>query len=208
MGTEPGIVIPLPVAPPAPAPLAERSDEALMALAAADHRAAFEALAARHLPRLAGYCAKFTGNPHAGEELAQEVLVEAWLHRATYRPQGRFPVYLLTMARNRCLNHARGETRRRRWDAGPQAAEPALERAAAPNQPLDELLEAERRRRVRTAMLRLPVKLRDALLLRVDQELEYAEIARILRRPEATIRSRVFLALRRLRATVAEEVAP
>jgi RNA polymerase sigma-70 factor (ECF subfamily) len=192
-------VVPLPVAPHAPSPLQERADEALMALAAADHRAAFEAIVARHLPRLAGYCAKFVGNPRVGEEIAQEVLIETWAQRARYRAEGRFPVFLLT--------HARGEARRRRWEAGPvSAVEAASERACAAPDQLDALLEEERRRRVRVALLELPPKLREAALLRFDQGLAYAEIGRIIRRPEPTARSRVFLALQRLRAALAEEV--
>lgn len=186
-----------------PRPLAERDDEALMTLAAGDHRPAFEVLVARYLPRVGHYCAKFAGDVRIGEELAQEVLLEAWEQRRRYRPQGKFPVFLFTIARNRCLNQVRGESRRRRWERRVVAEAPPPLAGASPDQ-LDLLLEEEERRRVRAALLELPVKLREAVLLRFDQGLGYAEIARIVGRSETAVRSRVFLALRRLRAEVSE----
>jgi RNA polymerase sigma-70 factor, ECF subfamily len=182
----------------------ERDDEALMLLAAGDHRSAFEALARRHLGPLTSYCAKFLGSPRAGEELAQEALLEAWARRRDYRP-GRFRVFLFTVARTRCLNRLRDDRRRPAplpaIDPDGEPVDPADDR---PDQ-LDALLERERRRRTREALLSLAPKLREVILLRFDQGLEYAEIARIVGRPEVTVRSRVFHALRRLRAALSEE---
>jgi RNA polymerase sigma-70 factor (ECF subfamily) len=183
--------------------LEARDDDALMALAEAEHRRAFEVLVRRHLGPLTGYCAKFLGDGRAGEELAQEALVEAWTRRRQYRPEGRFRVFLLTLARSRCLNRLRDERRR-------QARLPALADAAglgdAPGAgQLDALLEQERAHRVRLALLDLSPRLREAVLLRFDQGLDYPEIARLVGRPEVTVRSRVFHAIKRLRATVGSE---
>jgi RNA polymerase sigma-70 factor (ECF subfamily) len=187
--------------------MAERGDEALMVLASRDHRGAFEVLASRHLGSLTSYCAKFLGNLRSGEEIAQDTMVEVWAQRQRYRPD-RFRVFLFTIARNRCLNRLRNDRRRHRWSGTPLDGH-ELERTAAvesdqPDQ-LDELLELERQRRTREALGLLPSKLREAVLLRFDQELEYSEIARIVGRPLVTVRSRVFHALRRLRAALAEE---
>lgn len=185
-------------------PIEQRDDEALMLLAASDHRRAFEILVRRHLPALTRFCAKFLGSVRCGEEVAQDALVEAWAQRRRYRP-GCFRVFLFTIARNRCLNHVRGERRLRAWrgrvhdDDPPQAS--TVDR---PDQ-LDELLERERRRRARAALLGLAPKLREAVLLRFDQGLDYAEIARIVGRPEVTVRSRVFHAMKRLRDALADE---
>ncbi|MGC4119759.1 MAG: RNA polymerase sigma factor [Myxococcales bacterium] len=179
-----------------------------MALAAQDHRAAFEVLAGRYLGLLTRYCGKFVGNPRVGEELAQESLLELWIQRGRYCARGKLTVYLLTLARNRCLNHQRAETRRRRWGflLGSPAPEEAAE-VAAPAPATDQLgalLEAERSHRVQQALQRLPDKLREAALLRFDQGLEYPEIAAIVGRPEATVRSRVFLAMKALRSELGD----
>jgi RNA polymerase sigma-70 factor (ECF subfamily) len=192
-------------APPASgATLADRDDEALMTLASGDQRAAFEVLVGRYLPRLTSYCAKFLGSARTGEEVAQDVLLEVWARRQRYRSRGKFQVFLFTLTRNRCLNHARDERRRRRWDVagGGESAAVAAAAASSPDQ-LDLLLEEELRRHVRAALLELRPKLREAVLLRFDQGLEYPEIARIVGRPESTVRSRIFLALKRLREAVA-----
>ena len=205
----PAVVLHLhPARPTADAALEARDDDALMALAAADHRRAFEVVAARHLALLAGFCAKFLGSRTVGEEVAQDVLVEAWTGRRRYRPNGRLRVLLLTMARTRCLNRLRDD--RRRHARAPSLVEaPEEARAeATPGGQLDGLLAQERGRQVRAALLTLPAQLREAVLLRYDHALDYAEIARIVGRPEATIRSRVFNALKRLRGALAAEEEP
>jgi RNA polymerase sigma-70 factor, ECF subfamily len=186
---------------PDAAALEARDDDALMALAAAEHRRAFEVLVQRHLGALTGFCAKFLGDGRAGEEVAQDALVEAWTRRQRYRPEGRFRVFLLAMARSRCLNRLRDDRRR-------HARAPGLDEAAdaaGEGGQLDDLLERERARRVRAALLELAPKLREAVLLRFDQGLDYAEIARTVGRPEVTVRSRVFHAIRQLRAAVGSE---
>jgi RNA polymerase sigma-70 factor (ECF subfamily) len=199
----PAVVLHLHPPPGEGAPVEERDDDALMALAAGDHRRAFEVLAGRHLAPVTRFCAKFLGSPRAGEEVAQDVLVEAWTWRRRYRPEGRFRVFLLAMARTRCLNRLRDD-RRRRARTPALVDEPGAEAATDAGQ-LDALLERERERQVRAALLTLPAKLREAVLLRFDQGLDYADIARAIGRTEAAVRSRVFLAIRKLRAALGTE---
>ncbi|MFO0582649.1 MAG: RNA polymerase sigma factor [Anaeromyxobacter sp.] len=198
MSGRPATVVPL----TPPASLAERDDDALMELAAADHPAAFEVLAHRHAARLARYCAKFLGDVRAGEDVAQDVLVEVWRARHRYQGRGRFQVFLLTLARNRCRNAIRDEGRR--WTAADGAAATPALRPDDPGQ-LEELLRLERERKVRAALGLLPEKLREAVLLRFDQGLAYADIARLVHRPEVTVRSRVFHGLKRLRQALGEK---
>jgi RNA polymerase sigma-70 factor (ECF subfamily) len=182
--------------------LAALDDEALAALVAAAHAGAFAALVERHLGPLARWSAKFLGSARGGEEVAQEVLLELWNGRDRYRAQGKLRIWLVTLARNRCRNRLRDERRRSRLLEG--AAEPPGAASAGAGQ-LEQLLEAERRREVREALLVLSPKLREAVLLRFDQELSYAEIARIVGTSEANARSRVFLGLRRLRERLGKE---
>jgi len=180
-----------------------QDDDALMALAAADHRRAFEILATRHLGDLTRFCAKYLGCARTGEEIAQDVLVEAWTRRRRYRAEGRLRVFLLTIARARCLNRLRDD--RRRATRGPALVQARQAAESAGGDPLDALLARERERQVREALLHLPTRLRETLLLRFDQALGYAEIARTVGRSEATIRSRVFQGIKRLRAAVRSE---
>jgi RNA polymerase sigma-70 factor (ECF subfamily) len=200
----PAVVLHLHRSPGEGLPIEERDDDALMALAAGDHRRAFEVLAGRHLGPITGFCAKYLGNRRSGEEIAQDVLVEAWTRRHRYRAEGRFRVFLLSIARSRCLNRIRDD-RRRLLRAPESIGDPGSERASIGADQLDDLLERERERQVRAALTELPSKLREAVLLRFDQGLDYAEIARAVGRPEATIRSRVFHAIKKLRTTLGAE---
>ena len=173
------------------------SDESLMRLAARDDLGAFEELVRRHLPRLSRFCAKSVGQASEGEELAQEVMFRVWNTRARYREDAPFTVFVFTLARNLCRNRARDLGRRLRWQDS-AAAEPER---PDPSQ-LEALLEHEREREVQQAVSALSEKFREVMLLRFDQGLGYPEIARIVGRPEATVRSRVFHALKQVRATL------
>jgi len=183
------------------AELNQGDDEQLMALAAGGTKAAFAELVSRYMPRVTQYCAKFVGQLSTAEELVQEIFLEVWLRRERYRAQGKFVVFLFTLARHRCLNRLRDDNRRRRRDLDAEL-DGLLPAACTPDQ-LDALLERENQRRLQTALLRLSTKLREAVLLRFDQGLDYPDVARILGCSESTTRSRVRLAMQRLRDDLA-----
>lgn len=181
--------------------LADRDDDTLMLLASSDRTDAFVLLVERHMKRLANLCSRLVCDPQVGEEIAQESWLQIWAARRTYRPDGRFTVYLYTVARNRCRNHRRDSGRHARWFASEPAGTLLLVATAEPEGggPIDALIEQERRHRVNQAIARLPEALREALLFRFSEGLDYADIARIIGRYESTIRSRVYLAVERLR---------
>ncbi|HEX9298379.1 MAG TPA: RNA polymerase sigma factor [Polyangiaceae bacterium] len=173
-------------------PLEERGDDELMLLVASGLRDAFATLVRRHHRHLRAYCARMSGSAALGDDLAQEILLTIWQARGSYEPRGRFRSYLFTIAHRRCFN----ELRHRAGDDAPTADLP--ETPVESNQ-FDELVAGERRRRVHAYMHKLPADQRRALLLRYVAELEYDEIAEIVARSEATVRTRVFLGLARLR---------
>jgi RNA polymerase sigma-70 factor (ECF subfamily) len=182
---------------PSASELESGDDEQLMALAAGGNKPAFAVLVSRYLPRVTKFCLRFVGELAAAQELAQEIFLEVWLRRDRYRSQGKFTVFLFVMARHRCLNRVRGEDRRDRRE---QVVQDDL--AGVPSQ-LDALLEKERQRQVQTALMGLSTKLREAVLLRFDQGLDYPDVARILGCSESTTRSRVRLAMMALRDAIA-----
>lgn len=171
-----------------------------MALGTAGSQAAFAILVERYMRRVVSYCTKLTGDRDAAPELAQETFLQVWLHRERYRPERPLRVFLFTVATNRSRNHNRWWRRRARSTA---AAEPVDVPVNDPDQ-LDELLARERRRRVLDAVGALSPRLREVILLRFEQGLDYVDIAAIVGRPEATIRTRVFHGLAKLREHIAE----
>jgi RNA polymerase sigma-70 factor, ECF subfamily len=177
-----------------PDQLEHRSDDDLMRMAAAGLAAAYEEIVRRYERPVRAFCARMLGGAEAGDDVAQELFLEIWRTRGRYDGRARFRSFLFTSARNQCAS-----VLRRRKVAGPQ--QPLDERVAAVDAgQLEQLLAQERRRRLHAVLANLPAKLREAIWLRFSAELDYREIAEVLGRPEQTIRSRVFLALRRLRA--------
>lgn len=190
----------LSVIPPPSGQAEERSDAELMLLASAGSTDAFEALVRRHLASVQRFATRYLGDPTAGAEVAQEAMLKVWHSRREFRPLRPFSVYLFTIVRNLCRNRYRDSQRQRQRLAREVGGE-------AESSPLEVLLEAERHRRMMAAVHELTPKLREAVLLRFSQGLDYPELARILGAPESTIRSRVFLGIRQLRARTQEEDA-
>lgn len=198
--------MPLPrlhVAPSDGGPLAARSDDELMTLAQAGVREAFAVLVERHAAKLISACTRFVSDAHTGRELAQETWLAVWSERARYRRDGRFVVWLHTLARNRCRNHLRHRGVTQSYARTTAAEEHASGRADGAE--IDRLLEEERQQRVQRALARLPESMREVLVLRFTQELRYDEIADVLRVRESTLRSRVHHGLKLLRSWLEDE---
>lgn len=180
-------------------PLSARSDDELMLLARAGVSEAFGVLAQRHMERAVRFCAKYTGDRHAAEEIAQDTWTYLWTTRARYQPKGKFVVLLLTAARHRCLNHLRSTKREGAWLEA-DGDEARIDVASAAPEHLDALLARERQRGILSALGKMPVAQREALLLRFGEDLTYEEMAAVQGTGESTIRSRVHHGLKGLRA--------
>ncbi|MFT3767914.1 MAG: sigma-70 family RNA polymerase sigma factor [Minicystis sp.] len=194
-------VVPLPVVPRGAArgaPLGERSDDDSMLLVRAGRPDALAVLVQRHLGRLANFCTKLLGDAALADEVCQQTWLQIWTHRASYRPEGKFAVLLFTAARNACRNQARAARRRDRWI--PVAPVEGFEGVADDRAgDLDRLLDRERRRALLDALDKLPDPMREAVLLRFQEDLSYEDIARIVGTSESTLRSRVHHGLKQLR---------
>lgn len=183
---------------PSPGGVDERGDDELMQLACAGVDAAFASLVLRYQAQVRGYCARKCGGATLGDDVAQEVFTELWRSRGRYQPRGKFRSYLFRIAQTRALNAV---TRR-------PIEEPLPMEVPTESGDLDDLLRAERIRQVEKKLALLPDKLREALLLRFAAGLGFDEMAQILARPQATIRSRVFHGVLRLRELLGKDVEP
>jgi len=172
-----------------------------MQLARVGQRRAYEALVRRHQRSVRAYCARWCGSAVLGDDLAQECFVELWRRRESYVAEGKLKAYLFRIAANRCKNQQRAQGRER------AATDASAAGADAHQQPpsSDRFLLRERTERLRHELAKLPEPQREAVLLRYSAELDYAEIAELLQVPEATLRSRVFLGLMKLRRLLRAE---
>jgi RNA polymerase sigma-70 factor, ECF subfamily len=198
-----------PAAPSAPperegdSELAQRTDEELMALVRGGVRPAFRTLVLRHSEKMASFCARVTGDRASAREVAQEVWLALWDGRLRWEPRSRFSSYLYSIAFTRSRNHVRARRRSSAFFA-PEPLQPEITEGATKPE-VDRLLEAERRERVWAALGALPEAMREALLLRVVEELSYDEMESILRTNVSTLRSRVHHGLERLKRRLTEE---
>jgi RNA polymerase sigma-70 factor (ECF subfamily) len=156
------------------------------------NREAFRLLVERYQGPVCCLIRNLIPNAHDGEDLAQEVFLAAYQHLASYDPrQGAFSTWLLTIARNRCLN-ARKKQRPVVLDELPEPAGPPA--------PDAEAAEAEWFGQLDQALAALPFGQRTAFVLAEVQGLPHEEIARIEGVPVGTIKSRVSRAREKLRA--------
>ncbi len=159
---------------------------------------AFRELVERYQRRVFGFVRNLVRQAPDAEDLAQEVFVAAFRKLDSFDAErSQFSTWLLTIARNRCLNHLQ-----RSSVATNSSTE--FDVAARTVQPVDAMLSRELHARLDAALELLPLEQRTAFVLAEIQELPYAEIALIEEVELGTIKSRVSRAKQRLREILSD----
>ena len=176
---------------------AHLSDELLACRAAAGYRDDFEELLHRYRNRVYRICYRMAGHPEDAEDWAQECLVRVYQQLGRYDPELPFAPWLMRVVANTCINLAKSRTRRQgKWELGLDEESDAV--SLAPD-PLHAALSGEEGRQVRAAVRQLPPPLRQAVVLRVMEELSFRELAEALGVPLQTAASRVRRGLLQIR---------
>jgi len=146
----------------------------------------------RHTRRVYGICYRFTGNAAEAEDLSQEVFLRIYRTLRSYQPAfGGFPTWLTSVTRNLLVDHYR-RTRRDRMTDSIEDAMPQLEERHSTARTPDRLAHAaELSQQLQRALARLSPELREAVILRDLQQLEYNEIQSVLQVPSGTVKSRI-----------------
>jgi RNA polymerase sigma-70 factor (ECF subfamily) len=181
-------------------------DQALIRRVLDGERAAFAELVRSHEHVVFAIVRRYAASPDDAADLAQRTFLNAF--EALGRTFGGRPAegdaplraWLVRIALNLAKNHVRDAQKWARAPLGEAGAlaDPSMTPEAATR-------EAELKARARSAVLRLPRRQREVLTLRVDAELPFAEIARVLGITENNAKVQFHLALKRLRALAAEE---
>jgi len=152
----------------------------------------WEELVRRHTRRVYSLCYRFTGNGASSEDLTQEVFLRIFRTLASYQSvQGAFPTWLTSVTRNLLVDHYR-RTRRDRMTDSMDDAMPQLEEKHSPMRAPDKLAQAaELSEQLQQGLARLSPELREAVILRDLQGLDYGEIRSVLQVPEGTVKSRI-----------------
>ena len=174
---------------PGPAPSTNPIDE-LIARCLKGDQGAWEAIVRQHWRKVFNVAYKFVGKHDEAEDLTQDIFLKIFKALNTFDRRANFQTWIISIARNLCIDHYRSvrkerETIAREVDAGELS--PVSNEAS----PLLQLERSDLRDMLRRALDQLPETLKTAVVLRDLHELAYQEIAERLGLPEGTVKSRI-----------------
>ncbi len=161
--------------------------------------AAWEEIVQRYHRRIYNICYRFAGSADDAQDLTQDVFIRMYRTLNSYDTEkGAFTTWLTTMTRNMLVDHFR-KTRQERMtdslDATTSEHEDAMplgeripDQGPAPDSGVQS---RETREAVHQALQKLSPELREAVILRDLQDMDYREIAMVLNVPEGTVKSRI-----------------
>lgn len=147
------------------------------------------------------FARRLLGEDAAAEDLVHDVFVALPAATSRFRGDASLRTFLFSIAVNQVRHHVRGASRRRAA-MDRLAREPGSSEAASPER---DVRRAELARALTRALDRLPIDQRVAFVLCEVEERTAAEAAQITRAPEATMRTRLFHAKRKLRDLLSRE---
>ncbi|MGH9523276.1 MAG: RNA polymerase sigma factor [Terriglobales bacterium] len=160
--------------------------------------AAWEQLVQQFHRRIYNICYRFTGSQDDAQDLTQEVFIKVYRTISSYDlEKGSFQTWVTTMTRNLLVDHFRKSKQDRATDSleepladedSPSLLDQIEDSGPSPDQ---KLLTREKQQFVQRALQKLSPDLREAVILRDLQDMDYREIALALKVPEGTVKSRI-----------------
>ena len=175
---------------PAATPFAGEATEALIQRCLRGDQAAWELIVRHYWRKVFNVAYKFVGKHDEAEDLTQDIFLKIFKSLSTFDRRANFQTWLISVSRNLCIDHYRSVRKERQTiDRGVDASE--LSPVSTEVSPIAALEQRDRVVLLRQALAELPDTLRTAVLMRDIQELSYQEIAKALRLPEGTVKSRI-----------------
>lgn len=167
-------------------------DFSLVARCLSGDDAAWEAMVKTHTRRVYALCYRFTGRDSEAQDLTQEVFLRIFRTLKSFRSgEGSFVVWLTRLTRNLLIDHYRRTRLERATDSIEDQLAVLEERHALEARTDGMLAGREASEVLQVALGRLSPELRETVILRDLEELEYREIAQVLKVPEGTVKSRL-----------------
>lgn len=158
---------------------------------------AWEELVRLHTRRIYSLCFRFTGKDSEAQDLTQEVFLRVYRSLASFRSaEGSFATWLARLTRNLLIDHYR-RTRNERITDSIEEQLPGAEggrteeKFKSDSRPDSAVAGREASELLQSALGKLSPELRETIILRDLQEMEYREIADVLAIPEGTVKSRL-----------------
>jgi len=167
--------------------------------------ASFALLLGKHRSAVVHFLYRMVQNQAVSEELAQEVFLRVYRSRESYEPTAKFTTWLFRIATHLALNSLRDGKNERNLEYLDDDSGEASNREAPDRGPSVEqrLVKEARLQEIRQAVGSLPEKQRAAVLMHKYEEMEYSQIAKVLRCSESAVKSLLFRAYETLRARLA-----
>jgi RNA polymerase sigma-70 factor, ECF subfamily len=187
------------------------SDAEVMLRVKAGDEAAFDFLVQKYRRPLVSFMYRMARNTAAAEDLAQEVFLRVYRSRQTYEASAKFTTWLYRIATNLAVNHAR-DTRKERPEVTVSLDEPDEETGTtmdvrdASMTVEENLVRQERMAAIRSKVEALPERQRLAVVMHKYQQMDYKQIADVLKLSESATKSLLFRAYESLREQLKEFV--
>ena len=160
---------------------------------------AWEELVQRYNRRIYNICYRFAGSADDAQDLTQEVFIKMYRTLSSFDVErGAFMTWVTTVTRNLLVDHFRKSKQDRMTDSLDTApsehedAMPLAEQIQDKGQAPDARAQSgEVKEAVHLALQKLSPDLREAVILRDLQDMDYREIATVLKVPEGTVKSRI-----------------
>jgi RNA polymerase sigma-70 factor (ECF subfamily) len=159
---------------------------------------AWAELVREHHRKVYGLCYRFTGSAADAEDLTQDVFLKIYSNLASFdMGRGSLQVWITTMTRNLLVDNFRRTKNQRAtgslddgWDQSEELK--PIDRLTSQNpSPHEMAAKKELEKMVQNALSHVSVELREAVILRDLQDMDYKEIAQVLQIPEGTVKSRI-----------------
>jgi RNA polymerase sigma-70 factor, ECF subfamily len=187
------------------------SDAEIMLRAKAGDQSAFDFLVQKYRRPMVSFMYRMARNAAAAEDLAQEVFLRVYRSRASYEASAKFTTWLYRIATNLAVNHAR-DTRHERPEVQVSLDEPNEESGTTLELPDGNLtaeqvmVRRERMQAIRSKVEALPEQQRLAVIMHKYQQMDYKQIAEVLKKSESATKSLLFRAYETLRDQLKEFV--
>jgi RNA polymerase sigma-70 factor, ECF subfamily len=186
------------------------TDAEVMLRVKAGDQSAFEYLVQKYRRPLVNFMYRMARNSAAAEDLAQEVFLRVYRSRESYEASAKFTTWLYRIATNLAVNHAR-DTRHERPEVSVSLDETNDDSSTTTLQLPDGSLTAEqamvqqeRLQAIRSKVEALPEQQRLAVIMHKYQQMDYKQIAEVLKKSESATKSLLFRAYETLRDQLKE----
>ena len=189
----------------------ELTDAEVMLRVKAGDDAAFDFLVQKYRRPIVSFMYRMAHNPAAAEDLAQEVFLRVYRSRSSYEASAKFTTWLYRIATNLGMNYSR-DTRHERPENIMNLDEPDEETGQSPDLAdrtpsiEEEIMQRERLNAIRQKVEALPERQKMAVLMHKYQQMDYRQIAEVLKLSESATKSLLFRAYETLRTQLKEFV--